>query len=362
MRSPLKKKIIKDRHIIHGCENMLQLYEDLPIQIEEVSKFIDKYSHTSQLRFFISLVNEKHDSAVLQKSLYKYKYSSIIAVRNRSIYVVLKDLEHKETASAARNELKQRFLGQEYVIQIKILKKLFSHNKISARLAILLMAQNNIWEDWTLENIINELQSDKGVTTTIKSAGIEIIVRNAPKDLLRQYRDFVNNYLPYHFRCLNGFEEYIDKSRLFPMEYLDYYFSTHSKVEETVYSRIYIGTIKHEISNKKYLEIKSKKTWIPSLVSLLNTQLFLALAAKHNHEECIRWLYALDRNIQNNIKNHPSWKKVSLGANRTTEEIARVMECFYSCVLEYINARKMNDDISDFRLTISKPNDESLPF
>lgn len=360
MKQPLKKKIINDMN--NSCTNVLQFYENMPLRIDNMSRFIAEYGRSPHLTFLMSIITCKSSDTYLEKKLYKYRYPASASVKNQSINVVLKDLLNNRIASEARKEIERRFAGQEYSTQIKILNALFAHNKISARLAIRLMAQNNIWEDWAIENIIKEFTLDKGITSATKQAGIELVIKNASKKLLLLHQEFVDNYAPYYYRCMNGFEKFVDKSRLFPMEYLDCYFSNNSTMEETEYSRIYIGTIKREILTKKYLEIRNKKSWCPSLVSLVSTQVFLALAANHDHKECICWWYALDRDIQNYIKDNPSWKTIKLGLNSSNEEIARVMECFYSCVLEYIDARKMNDDISDFRLTMTEPIDKNLPF
>ena len=364
MNTPLKKKIPKSSHTSIIYRNILSLYDDLPMQINDVSQ-LDAYRKLPQMAFLISLTNRESATKRLEKKLYKYKYIATTSIKNRPIYSVLKDLKDKRTASNTRKELEQRFSGQEYNVQIKILKKLFAHNKISARLAIRLMAQNNIWEDWALEHIMRELQFDKGVTTTIKTAGVEIIEKHAQREQLLLHEDFVQSYMSYYFRCMNGFETNIDKSRLFPMEYLDFCFSSTSDLKNVDYIQIYIGAIKYEITNKKYLDIKSKKSWVPSLIFLMNTQIFLALAVIHNRIECVYWLYALDRNMQHSIKDYPIWKKFIQSANGSSssnEEIARAMDCYYSCVMEYISANNLNGDISDFRLTMAEPLDENLPF
>lgn len=339
------------------CLDLLNIYNNyLPDNIEDVDDFCSK-EQAKVVPFFVSLLRPFSHKSVntLNKRLYHFKIErEVETYKNLPINVLLQQLKHKQSLSNAKKELQRRFDGQEYETQLEILRALFLQSKITARSAIVLMHENDIWKDSFYENIVKELSEDKAISKQAKSAGIAIILRHASAKQMEQTFEFCRQYIPYFFLCIRGIEKNLEKSKLLPIEYLAYLFSQKQPLDSNEYSTIFIGIIQKYISEEGYTQHRDKKQWLPTLTSLIPSQVMLALAAKYKKDEVIKWFYELDRNIQRAISQDNDWLQVASG-----EDVAQCMNVYYSYVLDYFKANHLNGDISEFKLKSERINDNS---
>lgn len=358
MKQPLKKKEIKSHNDeALKCIDIVEIYNNyLPDNIEDISKFCSE-RYAKFVPFFVSLLHPRSHKSVeiLNKKLYHFKIEQEVEThKNLPINVILQQLKNKKSSSSAKKELVKRFYGQEYKTQLKILHALFLHGKITSRSAIVLMLENDIWSDSFYGNIVKELSEDKAISKQAKSAGIAIILRHASAKQMEQTFEFCRQYIPYFFLCIRGIEKNLEKSKLLPIEYLAYLFSQKQPLDSNEYSTIFIGIIQKYISEEGYTQHRDKKQWLPTLTSLIPSQVMLALAAKYKKDEVIKWFYELDRNIQRAISQDNDWLQVASG-----EDVAQCMNVYYSYVLDYFKANRLNGDISEFKLKSERINDNS---
>lgn len=350
-RSPLKKKEIKTHykpnHIPTRYDMVLAEYNQLPVGIENLTQFLDSNKSYSSLRFFCSLIKKNLN---IGRRIHQ-------SYHNEPINIILRKLSDKNHCKEARRELSERFSALDYGVQLTILDKFFQLNKITARQAVTLMASNNIWEDKYCEAILREMATDKGLSVPKKRNGILFIQKYANPELIQRYEKYAQIVMPYYYLCMCGVVPE-DKKKMLPLEYLEYYLSTTAVPNIDVYAEIYVGVIFQEINKQKFMEIGNKKTWVPSLVSLKNTQHFISLAANYGQENCIKWIYGLDRTIQQNIINDKEWIKCVEQEIHTEQNIIDAMSCFYNYALNYIRNLGFDGDLSKYK----SDEFEDLPF
>ena len=133
-----------------------------------------------------------------------------------------------------------------------------------------------------------------------------------------------------HNKPINEKEKELD-------EHIEHLFvNNHATIDD--YSSLLYRLVKDEITQRHYAKIRNKGSWLPTIISLKSTQEFIKIAAKYDKEECIKWVYALDRAIQVSLESDSRWveyveTEISLDDN---ESIERAMDIFYNFVLSFI--------------------------
>lgn len=336
-RAPMPKKVVEKKSFSKKQSLYSQLlcaYKELPSEIADLDDFVAELERNSCILFFRGALKRGNPAR------FTSDYTPITP--NKPINRILKLLNAKESYVAAKNELIRRFPGQEYSVQIEILDTFFSLCKVTARQAIILMDENNIWDDIYCLRVLDELLNDKAISKSAKKAGEKLLFDMASKQAITDNIEIARRVLPYYYFCMHHFENEVDTSRMKPLEYVEYYFFVHEHITKDKCLSLLYGLIENEINQKRYTNIANKSSWLPSIVSLFSVQRFLELAAKYNKTECIKWVYALDRAIQTDIVDDPRWSEYAQTEIdlRDNDSIERAMDIFYAYVLSFIKSRE----------------------
>lgn len=165
-RAPMPKKVVEKKSFSEKqslYSQLLCIYKELPSEIADLDDFVAELERNSCILFFRGALKRGNPAR------FTSDYTPITP--NKPIKRILKLLNAKESYVAAKNELIRRFPGQEYSVQIEILDTFFSLCKVTARQAIILMDENNIWDDIYCSRVLDELLNDKAISKSAKKAG-----------------------------------------------------------------------------------------------------------------------------------------------------------------------------------------------
>ena len=343
MSQPLLKKAVNKYPKYVPCfKDLLRPFNDLPTEIfdKKVFDFIER-------------------NKVIHPFYYN-AYRSGVQARKISAKRILKLLKNTKSKKVAIENIKDQFDSFPQRDKKRIVIALFEKGKIVSRLAVSLLIKgmdyDNVFDKW----IINELITDGTISNAAKRACIELILDKVDNTMLLNMNadDLLSRGLPYSVLCLKGIRP-IDKLRLQPLDYLSCLIVSNGLVSYTSFMSPFSVAINRYIKNQHYRKIRRKHTWVPSIISLKPTQTTIELCAKHNKTECVRWIYALDRTIQQEIRTYTDWS--ALADNEcVSENYERAMTVFYSFVVEFLQRKGLLDEESVFGCFV--PEDQQIPF